>query len=149
MKYSLVIGVMHLFFGTATAQSYCLSYSTFFGGSGGDNPDGIRMDPQGNLILFGQTGSADFPVSGNAHQRTKSARDDAVIVMLSPNLDRLIYGTFLGGAGNDAGRAGCVGGDGSMIVAGSTTSLDWPTQNAFQDALRGPGDTIVAKLSRQ
>jgi hypothetical protein len=120
---------------------------TLLGGSGGDNPDGIRIGPQGNLVLFGQTGSADFTVSRNAHQYNKSAKDDAVIVMLSPNLDQLIYGTFLGGASNDAGRAGCVGADGSMIVAGSSSSENWPTQNAFQDVLRGPGDAIVAKLA--
>ncbi|MCX5643589.1 MAG: hypothetical protein NTZ17_02725 [Phycisphaerae bacterium] len=27
---------------------------TLLGGSAGDNPDGIRIDPQGNLVLFGQ-----------------------------------------------------------------------------------------------
>jgi len=44
---------------------------------------------------------------------------DAVVVKLSPNLDRLIYGTFLGG-GDDNGRAGCIGSDGSVIAAGSS-----------------------------
>jgi len=119
---------------------------TLLGGSGGDNPDGIRIDSQGNLVLFGQTGSANFPVSSNAYQSTKGSQDDAVIVKLSPNLDRLIYSTFLGGNGNDAGRAGCVGSDGSMTVAGSTSGGDWPTKNAFQNTLRGTGDAIVAKL---
>jgi hypothetical protein len=45
---------------------------------------------------------------------------DAVVVKLSPNLDRLIYGTFLGGGGDDNGRAGCIGSDGSVIAAGSS-----------------------------
>jgi hypothetical protein len=119
---------------------------TLLGGSAGDNPDGIRIDPDGNLALFGQTGSADFPVSNNAFQSTKGAKDDAVIVILSPYLDRLIYSTFLGGHGNDAGRAGCVGSDGSLIVAGASSGENWPTVNAFQNICRGPGDTIIAKL---
>jgi hypothetical protein len=120
---------------------------TLLGGSGGDNSDGIRIDSQGNLILFGQTGSADFPVSTDAYQPVKGAKDDAVIVKLSPNLDRLIYSTFLGGDGNDAGRAGCVAGDGSLIVAGSSSGGNWPTANAFQKVSRGPSDAIIARLA--
>ena len=122
---------------------------TLLGGSAGDNPDGIRIDPQGNLVLFGQSGSADFPVSHNAYQSAKGSQDDAVIVKLSPNLDRLIYGTFLGGDSNDAGRAGCVGSDGSMIVAGSSSGGTWPTRNAFQELGKGPGDTIIARLGQR
>ena len=117
---------------------------TLLGGTAGDNPDGIRLDPQGNLVLFGQTGSADFPVSNNAYQSTKGSQDDAVIVKLSPNLDRLIYSTFLGGDSNDAGRAGCVADDGSMIVAGSSSGGTWPIRDAFQKLTKGPGDTIIA-----
>ncbi|MBN2314281.1 MAG: SBBP repeat-containing protein [Sedimentisphaerales bacterium] len=120
---------------------------TLLGGNGGDNPDGIRIDPQGNLVLFGQTRSADFSICSDAYQSIKGSKDDAVIVALSPNLDRLIYSTFLGGNGNDAGRAGCVGRDGSLIVAGSSSGENWPTKNAFQDACKGPGDAIIAKLS--
>jgi hypothetical protein len=120
---------------------------TLLGGRGLDNPDGIRVDSRGNLVLFGQTGSADFPVSADAFQPRKGSRDDAVIVKLSPNLDRLVYSTFLGGDGNDAGRAGCVGRDGSLIVAGSSSGRNWPTKSAFQKACRGPGDAIVAGLA--
>ena len=120
---------------------------TLLGGTEGDNPDGIRIGPDGNLVLFGQGGSHDFPVTGDALQPAKGAKDDALIVKLSPNLDRLIYSTFLGAGGNDAGRAGCVGADGSLIVAGSQSGGDWPTRAAFQDGPRGPGDAIVARLS--
>jgi len=121
---------------------------TLLGGSALDNSDGIRVDSQGNLILFGQSGSADFPVSDDAYQAAKGSRDDAVIVKLSPNLDRLIYATFIGGSGNDAGRAGCIGADGSMIVAGSSSGGTWPTKNAHQSESKGPGDTIIARFAR-
>jgi len=120
---------------------------TLLGGGEGDNPDGIRIDTEGNLVVFGQTGSADFPVSKDAYQPVKGAQDDAVMVKLSPNLDRLIYSTFLGGNGNDAGRAGCVALDGSLIVAGATSGRDWPTLSAFQNARKGQGDALVARLA--
>jgi hypothetical protein len=122
---------------------------TLLGGSSGDNSDGIRIDKQGNLVLFGQTGSADFPVTGNAYQSAKGLKDDAIIVKLSPNLDRIIYSTFLGGDGNDAGRAGCVGADGALIVAGSSSGGSWPTKNTAQNDCKGPGDAILAKLAIQ
>lgn len=67
--------------------------------------------------------------------------------MLSPKLDQLLYSTFLGGDGNDAGRAGCIGSDDSMIVAGSSSGKNWPTKNAFENLCKGPGDAVVAKLS--
>ena len=66
----------------------------------------------------------------------------------TPNLDRLVYGTFLGGDANDAGRAGCVALDGSLIVAGSSAGGSWPTHNAYQNVCKGPGDAIVARLFR-
>lgn len=120
---------------------------TLLGGAAGDNPDGIRIDPQGNLVLFGQTGSADFPTSKNAFQPAKRSGNDAVIAKLSPDLDRILYSTFLGGSGDDNGRAGCFASDGSLIVAGMTSSSDWPTKNAWQDKLRDPSDALIARLS--
>ena len=68
------------------------------------------------------------------------------MVKLSPNLDRLVYSTFLGASGNDAGRAGSIDGDGSLIVAGASSG-GWPMKNAHQQDSKGPGDAIVAKLS--
>jgi hypothetical protein len=120
---------------------------TLLGGSESDNPDGIRIDGGGNLVLFGQTESANFPVSAGAWQATKGAQGDAVVVKLSPDLDRVVYSTFLGGEGDDNGRAGCVGRDDSLIVAGATSSDNWPTKNAFQNTRKGPGDAIAAKLT--
>jgi len=120
--------------------------ATLVGGTGNDNPDGIRIDRDGNLVLFGQSGSADFPVSPGALQSQAGGQDDAVMVKLNPDLNELLYSTFLGGQGNDAGRAGCVAQDGSLIVAGATSGQDWPTHQAFQGERRGPGDALIARL---
>ena len=121
---------------------------TLLGGRGGDNPDGIRINAQGELCLFGQTGSADFPISPGAYQAAKADRDDAVLVKLSADLSQIVYGTFLGGDGNNAGRAGCVDSADSLIIAGASTG-PWPVKHAAQHAPRGKSDAIVAKLAVQ
>ena len=61
---------------------------------------------------------------------------------------------YLGGTGNDEGRAIAVDADGNAYVTGCTTSPDFPTFNAVQSELAGPagaaalkGDAFVAKLS--
>jgi hypothetical protein len=51
----------------------------------------------------------------------------------------LIYGTFLGGDGKDAGRAGCVDDAGRLTVAVSSSG-GWPLKNAFRTECRDPGD---------
>jgi hypothetical protein len=121
--------------------------ATLLGGAGGDNPDGIRFDCRGNLVLFGNSESADFPVSELAWQPAKGKGLDAVVVKLSPSLDRILYATFFGKQGNEDGRAGCVGTDGSLIIAGESAGEGWPTRNAFQRSCRGTEDGAVAKLS--
>ncbi len=117
---------------------------TLFGGSQGDNPDGIRIGPRGELVLFGQTASPDFPVSADALQRAKGGRGDAVVTILSPNLDRVLYSTFLGGPGDDNGRAGAVGPDGSLAVAGASSGGGWPTARAFQASPPDGANAIIA-----
>jgi hypothetical protein len=105
------------------------------------------------VFLVGELGAGPYDLAfstffgGSAGEGIRDVEvDDAVIVKFSQNLDRVIYSTFLGGGGNDAGRAGCVGSDGSLIVAGFSSGGNWPTKNAHQAECKGPGDAIVAKL---
>ena len=57
---------------------------------------------------------------------------DSAIVKLNPAGSTLLYGTYLGGTNIDAPSALSVGSDGSMYVAGSTESSDYPLQNAYE-----------------
>ena len=123
-----------------------LSSATLLGGSKNDNPDGIRIDRDGNLVLFGQSGSNNFPTTAHAHQSKNAGKDDALVVKMSPNLDKLFYSTYLGGHDFDAGRAGAVDKNGNLIIAGESQGGSWPLVNAWQKIIKGDETSIIAKL---
>jgi hypothetical protein len=54
---------------------------------GKDPSDGIRIGPKGNVVLFGQTGSAEFPVSDDVRQSATGGGEDAVIAGLDRDRD--------------------------------------------------------------
>jgi hypothetical protein len=78
-----------------------LLFSTFLGGSGGDQGEGIRVDANGLVYVGGGTSSSDFPVTGNAYQGTYGGGGDAFFSVLSNDGSQLIYSTFLGGTGDE------------------------------------------------
>jgi hypothetical protein len=60
----------------------------------------------------------------------------------------LVYSTYLGGTGNDDGLAIAVDSSGNAHVTGSTAStIDFPTQSAYQGTHGGGGDVFVTKLN--
>ncbi len=59
----------------------------------------------------------------------------------------LYFATFLGGSSSDAGNAIAVDKDGSVYVAGSTFSTDFPGSKTVQVALKGKSDAFVAKIN--
>ena len=63
-------------------------------------------------------------------------------------IDPLIYSTFLGGFGYDAGFGIAVDSEGNAYITGTTTSTDFPTTSPLQSANGGgPQDAFVTKLN--
>jgi hypothetical protein len=123
-----------------------LLYSTFIGGNGNENPDGIYVDVSGNVFLTGQTSSTNFPVSVGAYQSINRGGQDAVLLRLSADFSHLLYSTYLGGSNDDSGRSGYLDNVGNLYMTGETKSSNWPTLNAFQNTYTGTGDVILAKF---
>jgi len=122
-----------------------LGYSSFLGGSSTDQGLGIAVDTAGNAYVTGVTSSANFPVSATALQPARTALTDAFVTKLDPS-GAVVYSTYLGGTGDDAGNAIAVDAAGNAYVTGTTTSNDFPTVGPFQATLRGGRDAFVAKL---
>ncbi len=119
--------------------------STFIGGNGNDNPDGIYVDTSGNVFITGGTDSTDFPYTGDAYQSINNGGEDGVVVILSADFSQLDYSTYIGGGSDDSARNGYLGQDGTLYLAGQSSGPGWPTKNAYQASFGGGNlDNIIA-----
>jgi hypothetical protein len=127
-----------------------LAYATFLGGSDEDVGSAIAVDGAANAYVTGFTLSSDFPTTAGAFDTSYNGGvfwGDAFVVKLSAAGAGLAYATFLGGSGDDWGRAVAVAGADSAHVTGSTRSFDFPTTaGAFDTSLDGDYDAFVAKI---
>ena len=77
-----------------------------------------------------------------------AAADDAFVTELNPTGSALVYSTYLGGSGTDAGYGIAVDSSGNAYVTGYTGSTNFPTMNPLQPAYGGGQyDAFVAKIN--
>jgi hypothetical protein len=89
-------------------------YITYIGGNRSEFPHSIIVNEYNELIMFGTTGSSDFPVTSGAYSSTfkggtstgfsimsMPSGSDIFICRLSVNGDNLLASTFVGGTRND------------------------------------------------
>lgn len=146
-----------------SANGRQLLSSTFVGGSGNDgvntavelrknyaddNRGEILMDVNSNVYVVTSTYSPDFPVTPNAYDTSYNGYQDVCVFKMSYDLSQMIWSTFLGGSGNDAGYSMMLANDESVYVCGGTSSQSFPVvAGALQSALAGDADGFVSHLS--
>jgi uncharacterized protein (TIGR03437 family) len=109
-----------------------LAYSTFLGGTCGEQGLGIAVDSAGNAVVVGVTDSLDFPVTSSALQpKYTGASFSGFLAKLTPQ-GSLSFATYLGGAGNDTAEAVALDAQGGVYVTGSTSGFD-ATQFGFPE----------------
>src|SRR2546426_7315233 len=130
-----------------------LAYSTYLGGSGGDQGFGVAVDAVGNAYVTGFAGSSDFPTTAGAFQTAFGGGEaDAFVTKLNPTGSALVYSTYLGGDGFDQGHGIAVDATGNAYVTGHTFSTNFPTttgtvQPGFSGVSPIIGDAFVTKLN--
>ncbi|MFZ1639892.1 MAG: SBBP repeat-containing protein [Candidatus Contendobacter sp.] len=145
-KYRNLWGLNDAFIFKLSSDGQTVLYSTYLGGSGLDFGFGIAVDGSSNAYVTGWTHSTDFP-KVNAKYPNLGGPNDAFVFKLSPNGQKVIYSTYLGGNDYDIGHSISVDGSGNAYVTGQTESSDFPTINAKYPNLGGPADAFVFKLS--
>jgi hypothetical protein len=135
-----------------------MAYSTYLGGSGGEYPGSIAVDAAGNAYVTGETYSLDFPTSNPVQPNPGGSGDttDVFVAKINPQGSALVYSTYLGGRGFDAGFGIAVDEDGNAYLTGHTNSIDFPTKTPLQPDLAGdttgdpiffPVDLFITKLN--
>jgi uncharacterized protein (TIGR03437 family) len=118
---------------------------------------GIALDTDGGIWVTGYTKDPNYPVTNDAYQKSGPTPTSfgtpvfGVLTKLSADGTTIIYSTFLGdGASACVGGSSCIGvfgntlpagvvvtADGSIVIAGTTTSPNFPvTANAIVPALK-------------
>jgi hypothetical protein len=131
-----------------------LLYSTYLGGSKGDALMGLAVDAAGNMYVTGGTFSTDFPTANagglepsfgtltcgtiGSNPKTEPCFH-AFVSELKYTGEQLVYSSFLGGNGYDAGLAIAVDSTGAAYVTGGTNSSQFPTTTGAAQTTFGGG----------
>jgi len=127
-----------------THDTAFLSYSTYLSSVVADVPYDITTDASGSCYLTGETYNT-FPITASIIEIP-----DGSTGIFVTKLDRngtLVYSTFIDGNNNDRGNGIEVDSSGCAIVVGSSSSFNFPTENAYQPARGGGLDIVLFKLN--
>ena len=119
------------------------SRSTFFGGSLDDSINAIIVDFNGYIHFTGYTTSNDIPTQNPVQNANAGAMDTFVA---KGNFSRLVYSTYLGGSGNDSANAIALDSLSNVVVAGSTSSGNFPVVGNL-GATGGVISSFITKLT--
>lgn len=151
-------------------------YATFLGGNSSEDALAARIDKNNDLVIFGITGSTNFPVTATAYQRVRLSggnltifgdvryfSTDMFITKVERTGNRILASTYLGGTNNDGlnehqsfGFGGNYAYEGysnlafdasNNIYIASTTSSDNLAPGIRRGSLRGRQDGFAARFS--
>ncbi len=154
-------GISNAFVTKLNASGSALLYSTYLGGNSNSAQDyglAISVDGSGNAYVTGPAFAKNFPTTPGAFQTSSRApgafQANAFFTKLNAGGCSLGYSTYLGGSMSDQGLALALDSSDNAYIAGSASSLDFPTtagafQATFPSAVSGQGITeaFVTKIS--
>ena len=145
-----------------------ISYGTYLGGITGDifppydNGNAVAVDNNGYVYITGATKSglgselSEFPITADAYQGNFKGSEDAFLIKIDTTVTpgnsekSLLYGTYLGGTGEDIGYGVAVDDNGYAYITGSTKSglgSEFPiTADAYQRNFKGSEDAFLIKI---
>ena len=110
-----------------------LVYSSYVGGSGGDQISEIEITDKQKIVLIGRTGSKDFPVSENALYQSAIGGADLVVLKLDKTLKNIEYSTYIGGSKHEYFPNTEYSSDNKLVVTFTSTSSDFPVSIKYAE----------------
>ena len=134
-------------------------FATYLGGASDDVGFDIALDAESHVYVTGISASQDFPLQ-NAFQATfggagsgTTRRGDAFVAKIDVAIPALLFSTYLGGRGDDAGYAINIDPIGNIFILGGTDSPDFPLRDPLQASFAGgsfpeggAGDVFLTRL---
>ena len=147
--YSSISGSYDAFI-TKFDSSGNLLYSTYLGGSSGNEGWNVVVDNNDNVIIVGGTSSTNFPTVNAVQSSYNGGFRDAFVTKLNSAGNIILFSTYLGGSGDDVALGLTVDVYGNIYVTGMTTSIDFLTKNGIDNTyndLNSQTDAFVAKFN--
>lgn len=116
---------------------------------GGEVGKSIAVDNAGQAYVTGTTNSPEFPTTGVFQTYYAGGLSDLFVTKFSADGSGLIFSTYLGGDGQEGLTGGNIKLDasGNVYVTGSTSSKNFPTNQAFQQNLSENLDAFVTVIN--
>ncbi len=160
---SLTFDGSDIFISRFSTNGANLIASTYLGGS---NSDGLNLnnlhynygdqfrgeiilDGSGNVYISSTTASNNFPTTGGAFSTVLNGLQDAVVCKLPNTLNALLWSSYFGGIGEDSGNSIEISPNGSVYLAGGSTSPNFPGVSSGNDLSNNGGlsDGYVARFN--
>jgi hypothetical protein len=109
-----------------SADGTNLVASTYLGGSGIEDIQGVEFAADGLLYLSGGSKSPSLRTTSNAFRTNFSGVTDAILAVLTNDLKGAPYLSYIGGTDADISRAMDVASDGAVVLGGVTASPNFP-----------------------
>jgi hypothetical protein len=136
------------------AAGSAILWATYFGGTGRENIEAIKLDGTGKIVFAGQTTSSTLPgVSSSSLQPTPGGGWDVYVAKLDSDASSILWTTFFGSTGDDylplAGMA--LDASANIYLGGftySTASFPGVTGSSIQSThAGGDSDCFVTKIN--
>lgn len=109
------------------------TFSSLLAGSNDDEARAVDVDSSRNIYIGGETNSQDFPITTGVFQSSLVSSRDCFVAKYNEDGTQLQFSTFIGGDGIDRTLDITVNEQGTVYLAGSTSSSNFPlSSNAFQ-----------------
>jgi hypothetical protein len=128
---TLPAGQTHVFVAKLDPTGSTLIYADYIGGNSQDYGYALVLDSADDVYVTGSTASSDFPLV-NPYQGTYPGSFNGFLTEVSADGSSILYSTYLGGNGSDQPASIAIDGLGEAVVAGNTTSTNFPVVNAYQ-----------------